>query len=378
MNNTEYYDRLGVSKDASQDEIKRAYRKMSKKYHPDINKEPGAEEKYKEVQEAYETLSDDQKRAAYDQYGPDGANAGFGGQGGFGGLDGGAGFGGFEDIFSSFFGGGASRNPNAPRQGDDLQYRVNLSFEEAVFGAEKEVHYNREATCKTCSGSGAKPGTSPVTCGRCHGQGVINVDTQTPLGVMRRQVTCDVCHGTGQEIKDPCQTCHGTGHEKQSHKVSVKIPAGVETGQQIRLAGQGEAGFNGGPYGDLFVIINVNPSDKFTRDGSTIYYTLNISFVQAALGDTVEVPTVHGNVEMTIPAGTQTGKTFRLKGKGAPRLRGGSQGDQHVTVKIVTPTKLNDAQKEALLAFAKASGDEKIAPQKKGFFNKVKDALEDL
>lgn len=377
MNNTEYYDRLGVSKDASQDEIKRAYRKMSKKYHPDINKEPGAEEKYKEVQEAYETLSDDQKRAAYDQYGPDGAN-GFGGQGGFGGFDGGAGFGGFEDIFSSFFGGGATRNPNAPRQGDDLQYRVNLSFEEAIFGAEKEVHYNREATCKTCSGSGAKPGTSPVTCGRCHGQGVINVDTQTPLGMMRRQVTCDVCHGTGQEIKEPCQTCHGTGHEKQSHKVSVKIPAGVETGQQIRLAGQGEAGFNGGPYGDLFVIINVNPSDKFTRDGSTIYYTLNISFVQAALGDTVEVPTVHGNVEMTIPAGTQTGKTFRLKGKGAPRLRGGSQGEQHVTVKIVTPTKLNDAQKEALLAFAKASGDEKIAPQKKGFFNKVKDALEDL
>ena len=377
MNNTEYYDRLGVSKDASQDEIKRAYRKMSKKYHPDINKEPGAEEKYKEVQEAYETLSDDQKRAAYDQYGPDGAN-GFGGQGGFGGFDGGAGFGGFEDIFSSFFGGGATRNPNAPRQGDDLQYRVNLSFEEAIFGAEKEVHYNREATCKTCSGSGAKPGTSPVTCGRCHGQGVINVDTQTPLGMMRRQVTCDVCHGTGQEIKEPCQTCHGTGHEKQSHKVSVKIPAGVETGQQIRLAGQGEAGFNGGPYGDLFVIINVNPSDKFTRDGSTIYYTLNISFVQAALGDTVEVPTVHGNVEMTIPAGTQTGKTFRLKGKAAPRLRGGSQGDQHVTVKIVTPTKLNDAQKEALLAFAKASGDEKIAPQKKGFFNKVKDALEHL
>ena len=377
MNNTEYYDRLGLSKDASQDEIKRAYRKLSKKYHPDINKEPGAEEKYKEILEAYETLSDAQKRAAYDQYGPDGAN-GFGGQGSFGGFDGGAGFGGFEDIFSSFFGGGATRNPNAPRQGDDLQYRVNLSFEEAVFGAEKEIHYNREVTCKTCSGSGAKPGTSPVTCGRCHGHGVINVDTQTPLGMMRRQVTCDVCHGTGQEIKDPCQTCRGTGREKQSHTVSVKIPAGVETGQQIRLAGQGEAGFNGGPYGDLFVVINVNPSDKFTRDGSTIYYTLNISFVQAALGDTVEVPTVHGNVEMVIPAGTQTGKTFRLKGKGAPRLRGGSQGDQLVTVKIVTPTKLNNAQKEALLAFAKASGDEKVAPQKKGFFNKVKDVFVDL
>ena len=377
MNNTEYYERLGVSKIASQDEIKKAYRKMSKKYHPDVNKDANAEDKYKEIQEAYETVGDEQKRAAYDQYGPDGAN-GFGGQGSFGGFDGGAGFGGFEDIFSSFFGGGATRNPNAPRQGDDLQYRVNLSFEEAVFGAEKEIHYNREVTCKTCSGSGAKPGTSPVTCGRCHGHGVINVDTQTPLGMMRRQVTCDVCHGTGQEIKDPCPTCRGTGREKQSHTVSVKIPAGVETGQQIRLAGQGEAGFNGGPYGDLFVVINVNPSDKFTRDGSTIYYTLNISFVQAALGDTVEVPTVHGNVEMVIPAGTQTGKTFRLKGKGAPRLRGGSQGDQLVTVKIVTPTKLNDAQKEALLAFAKASGDEKVAPQKKGFFDKVKDVLEDL
>ena len=222
MNNTEYYDRLGVSKDASQDEIKRAYRKLSKKYHPDINKEAGAEDKYKEVQEAYETLSDEQKRAAYDQYGAAGANGGFGGgAGGFGGFDG-SGFGGFEDIFSSFFGGGASRNPNAPRQGDDLQYRVNLRFEEAIFGAEKEIKYNREATCRTCDGSGAKPGTSPVTCGRCHGSGVINVDTQTPLGMMRRQVTCDVCHGRGKEIKSPCETCHGTGHEKQAHSVKVK------------------------------------------------------------------------------------------------------------------------------------------------------------
>jgi len=375
----DYYEILGVQKGASDDEIKKAYRKLSKKYHPDINKEADADQKFKEVSEAYEILSDAQKRAAYDQYGHAGTDPNFGG-GGFGGFSGAGGFGGFEDIFESFFGGGGGRrmDPNAPRQGEDLQYTINLSFEEAIFGVEREVSYNREATCRTCSGSGAKPGTSPVTCGRCHGHGVINVDTQTPLGMMRRQVTCDVCHGTGQEIKEPCQTCHGTGHEKQSHKVSVKIPAGVETGQQIRLAGQGEAGFNGGPYGDLFVVINVNPSDKFTRDGSTIYYTLNISFVQAALGDTVEVPTVHGNVEMVIPAGTQTGKTFRLKGKGAPRLRGGSQGDQLVTVKIVTPTKLNDAQKEALLAFAKASGDEKVAPQKKGFFNKVKDVLEDL
>lgn len=379
MNNTEFYDRLGVSKDASQDEIKKAYRKMSKKYHPDINKEPGTEEKYKEVQEAYETLGDEQKRAAYDQYGAAGANGDFGGgAGGFGGFDGGgAGFGGFEDIFSSFFGGGGGmRNPNAPRQGDDLQYRVNLSFEEAVFGVEKEVAYNRESTCSTCSGTGAKPGTSPVTCSRCHGSGVINVDTQTPLGMMRRQVTCDVCHGTGKEIKEPCHTCHGTGHERKTHKVSVKIPAGVETGQQIRLQGQGEAGFNGGPYGDLFVIINVLPSKQFERNGSTIYYNMNISFVQAALGDTVEVPTVHGDVEMTIPAGTQTGKTFRLKGKGAPKLRGGGQGDQHVTVNIVTPIKLNDAQVEALKNFAAAGGDKVVNPKKKGFFNKMKDAFD--
>lgn len=378
MNNTEFYDCLGVSKDASQDEIKKAYRKMSKKYHPDINKEPGAEEKYKEVQEAYETLGDEQKRAAYDQYGAAGANGGFGGgTGGFDGFNGGAGFGGFEDIFSSFFGGGgATRNPNAPRQGDDLQYRVDLTFEEAVFGVEKEVSYNREATCETCSGTGAKPGTSPVTCSRCHGQGVINVDTQTPLGMMRRQVTCDVCHGTGKEIKDPCPTCHGSGHEKKSHKVSVKIPAGVETGQQIRLQGQGEAGFNGGPYGDLFVIIKVLPSKEFERDGSTIYYSMNISFVQAALGDTVEVPTVHGKVELTIPAGTQTGKTFRLRGKGAPKLRGGGQGDQHVTVNIVTPTKLNPAQVAALKDFAKAGGDKPVTLKKKGLFDKAKDFFE--
>ncbi|MDQ0222916.1 molecular chaperone DnaJ [Streptococcus moroccensis] len=376
MNNTEYYDRLGVSKNASADEIKKAYRKMSKKYHPDINKEAGAEQKYKDVQEAYETLSDDQKRAAYDQYGPAGANGGFGGGGFNGGFDGG-GFGGFEDIFSSFFGGGgATRNPNAPRQGDDLQYRVNVKFEEAIFGTEKEVKYNREASCHTCHGSGAKPGTSPVTCGRCHGSGVINVDTQTPLGMMRRQVTCDVCHGRGQEIKDPCQTCHGSGHEKQAHSVNVKIPAGIETGQQIRLAGQGEAGFNGGPYGDLYVVVNVLASDKFERNGTTILYNLDISFVQATLGDTVDIPTVHGDVEMTIPAGTQTGKRFRLRGKGAPQLRGNGQGDQFVTVNIVTPTKLNDRQKEALKAFAEASGESVQPGKKKGFFESIKDALE--
>jgi len=332
MNNTEFYDRLGVSKNASQDEIKKAYRKLSKKYHPDINKEPGAEEKYKEVQEAYETLSDEQKRAAYDQYGAAGANGGFGGAGGFGGFDGAGGFGGFEDIFSSFFGGGgSSRNPNAPRQGDDLQYRVNLTFEEAIFGTEKEVKYNRESSCHTCNGSGAKPGTSPVTCGRCHGSGVINVDTQTPLGMMRRQVTCDVCHGRGKEIKDPCTTCHG--------------------------------------------IVSVEASDKFEREGTTIFYKLNLNIVQATLGDTVDIPTVHGDVELVIPEGTQTGKRFRLRGKGAPSLRGGAVGDQYVTVNVVTSTGLNERQKAALKEFA-AAGDLKVNPKKKGFFDHIKDAFE--
>lgn len=378
MNNTEFYERLGVSKDASADEIKKAYRKMSKQYHPDLNKDAGAEQKYKDIQEAYETLSDSQKRAAYDQYGAAGAQGGFGGfggQGGFGGFDS-SGFGGFEDIFSSFFGGGgATRNPNAPRQGDDLQYRVDLSFEEAIFGVEKEVKYNREASCQTCQGSGAKPGTQPVICGKCHGSGRIAVDQRTPLGMMRTQATCDVCHGSGQEIKSPCQTCHGSGHEKQAHKVTVKIPAGVETGQQVRLQGQGEAGYNGGPYGDLYVVVSVRSSDKFERNGTTIHYRLDLSFVQAALGDTVQVPTVHGDVDLVIPEGTQTGKKFRLKGKGAPSLRGGIQGDQYVTVNVVTPTKLNDQQKAALQAFAEASGTQ-VHPKRKGIFNKMKDVFD--
>ncbi|AYG01351.1 molecular chaperone DnaJ [Lactococcus allomyrinae] len=379
MNNSEFYERLGVDKNASQDEIKKAYRKMSKKYHPDLNKESGAEQKYKEVQEAYETLSDDQKRAAYDQYGEAGANGfgagsgGFGGQGGFSGFGGAGGFGGFEDIFSSFFGGGGAQvNPNAPRQGDDLQYRINLKFEEAIFGVEKEVKYNREELCHTCGGEGAKPGTHAETCHKCGGRGTINVVHDTPLGRMQSQQTCDVCHGTGKEIKEPCPTCHGTGHEKAAHTVKVKVPAGVESGQQMRLQGQGDAGTNGGPYGDLYVRFQVEASDKFERDGSEIYYKMPLEFVQAALGDEVEVPTVHGNVKLKIPAGTQTGANFRLKGKGAPKLRGSGNGDQYVIVNIITPKNMNTAQKEALQTFAKVSGVDISGNGKKGFFDKFK------
>ena len=333
MNNTEYYERLGISKSASQDEIKKAYRKLSKQYHPDINKEAGAEDKYKEIQEAYETLGDEQKRAAYDQYGAAGANGGFGGGGGFGGFDGfsSGGFGGFDDIFSSFFGGGgAQSNPNAPRQGQDLQYRMKLKFEEAIFGIEKEIKYTRDQACHTCHGNGAKPGTQPVTCSKCGGRGQVQVARDTPLGRVMTTATCDVCHGTGK------------------------------------------AGVNQGPYGDLYVVFDVAASDKFERDGSDIFYDMPLEFVQAALGDEVEVPTVHGNVKLKIPAGTQTGQNFRLRGKGAPKLRGTGNGDQHVIVNIVTPKKLNDAQKEALTAFAKASGQSVSAQKSEGFFDKLK------
>ncbi|NAB27129.1 molecular chaperone DnaJ [Enterococcus durans] len=378
----DYYEVLGLAKGASEDEIKKAYRKLSKKYHPDINKEPDAEEKFKEVSEAYEILSDPQKRAAYElyghagtdpNYGAGGAGGGFGG--GFGGFSGG-GFGGFEDIFDSFFGGGGRTvDPNAPRQGADLQYTVDLSFEEAIFGVEKEIKYNREEVCHTCNGNGAKPGTQPTTCHKCHGAGTINVERQTPLGRVMSRQTCDVCHGTGKEIKDPCPTCHGSGHEKKAHSVKVNVPAGVEEGQQMRLAGQGEAGENGGPFGDLYVIFRVEESDIFDRDGSEIYYELPLSFVQAALGDEVQVPTVHGDVKLKIPAGTQTGTNFRLRGKGAPKLRGGATGDQHVKVKLITPKNLNEQQREALRAFAEAGGMKVEEQQEDGFFDKVKDAF---
>ncbi|AQP53029.1 molecular chaperone DnaJ [Vagococcus penaei] len=380
MAKRDFYDVLGVSKTASEDEIKKAYRKLSKKYHPDINKEADAENKFKEISEAFEVLSDPQKRAAYDQYGHSSTDPNFGAGGGFGGgfSDfGGGGFGGFEDIFESFFGGGGGRSNSATaaRQGSDLQYTLDLTFNEAIFGLEKNIRYNREDECVTCGGSGAKPGTHPETCPKCQGAGSINVERQTPLGRMMSRQTCDECHGTGKIIKEKCETCHGSGRMMKSHSVKVTVPAGVESGQQMRLAGQGEAGYNGGPYGDLFVIFRVEESPIFERDGSEIYYNQKISFAQATLGDEVEVPTVHGRVKLKIPAGTQTGTTFRLKGKGAPRLRGNSNGDQHVTVTIETPTDLNDAQKQALRDFVIASGGKAVVEQEEGFFDKMKDAF---
>ncbi|TPR40725.1 molecular chaperone DnaJ [Apilactobacillus micheneri] len=384
MAEKDYYGLLGISKDASQDDIKHAYRKMSKKYHPDINKAPGAEKKFKEINEAYEVLSDPQKRQNYDQFGSaDGpAGGGFGGAGGsgggFGGFGGfgGTGGGGFDDIFSQFFGGGgqrARRDPNAPKPGRDLQYQMSIKFEDAIFGKKTTIKYNRQAQCNTCKGSGAKPGTKPETCHNCSGSGYVISVQNTPLGRMQTQHPCPVCNGTGKEIKEKCPTCGGSGHKQESHEVEVNIPAGVDDGQQMRLQNQGEAGTNGGPYGDLFIIFQVKPSKDFERHGYNLDYNQPISFVQATLGSEIDVKTVYGDVKLNIPAGTQSGTTFRLRGKGVQRLNSSSKGDQLVHVKIDTPKSLNRDQKQALRAFAEASGEKGY--KNGGFFEKMKDAI---
>ncbi|MBP1914832.1 molecular chaperone DnaJ [Lederbergia galactosidilyticus] len=372
MSKRDYYDVLGVSKDTPKDEIKKAYRRLSKKYHPDINKEPGADEKFKEITEAYEVLSDDQKRAQYDQFGHDGPQ-GFGGGGGFGGASD-FGFGGFEDIFNTFFGGGGRRDPNAPRQGADLQYTMTLTFEEAVFGKETVIEIPREETCDTCHGSGAKPGTSPETCSHCNGSGQLNVEQNTPFGRIVNRRVCQYCQGTGKIIKDKCTTCGGDGKVKKRKKINVKIPKGIDEGQQMRVAGEGEPGTKGGPAGDLYVVFHVKNHEFFERDGDDIYCEMPITFAQAALGDEIEVPTLYGKVKLKIPVGTQTGTTFRLRGKGVPNVRGYGTGDQHVQVKVITPTKLTEQQKQLLRDFAELSGnipDE----QHESFFDKVKRAF---
>ncbi len=372
LSKRDYYEVLGVSKSASKDEIKKAYRKLSKKYHPDINKEADADEKFKEVKEAYEVLSDDAKRSQYDQFGHTDPNQGFGG-GGFGG----GGFGGFEDIFETFFGGGGSRrrDPNAPRQGADLQYTMTLSFEEAVFGKETDIEIPREETCDTCHGSGAKPGTKPETCKHCNGSGQLNVEQNTPFGRIVNRRVCHHCSGTGKEIKHKCSTCGGTGKVKKRRKIHVKIPAGIDDGQQLRVSGQGEPGINGGPAGDLYVVFHVRSHEFFERDEDDIYCEMPITFVQAALGDEIEVPTLHGKVKLKVPAGTQTGTKFRLRGKGVPNVRGYGVGDQHVIMRIVTPTKLTEKQKQLLQEFAEISGKVPQGDQEEGFFSKVKRAF---
>ncbi|WP_288488563.1 molecular chaperone DnaJ [uncultured Limosilactobacillus sp.] len=378
-----YYDILGVKKDASEKEINRAYRKLAAKYHPDINHEPGAEEKFKKINEAHEVLSDPQKRAQYDQFGSAGPNAGAGqGFGGFGSQQGYGDFAGgdFGDIFSQFFGGGGRRqaDPTAPRQGRDLQYSMTLDFMDAIFGKTTTIKYERDAQCDVCKGSGAKPGKSPETCSRCHGSGVILTVRRTPLGNIQTQTTCPECNGTGKIIKpeDQCTKCHGSGHIHERHELEVKVPAGIDDGQQMRLEHQGDAGENGGPYGDLYIVFRVTPSREFRRDGSTIYVDQDISFAQAALGDEVKVKTVHGDVNLKIPAGTQSETNFRLRGKGVPHLNGNGNGDEHVTVHVHTPKSLNKRQKEAMMAFAAASGED-VKGVKKTVLDKLRDAFED-
>lgn len=368
----DYYEVLGVSKNATKDEIKKAYRKLSKKYHPDLNKEPDAAEKFKEINEAYEVLSDDQKRAQYDQFGHAGVNGqggGFSG-GGFGDF---GGFGGFEDIFDTFFGGGSRRrrDPNAPRKGDDLQYRMNISFEDAVFGKQTEIEIPREEECDTCHGSGAKPGTSPKTCDKCNGTGQISQAIETPLGRIVNRRTCGSCHGNGKIIVEKCPTCAGKGRVQKRKKIKITIPEGIDDGQQLRVAGQGEPGINGGPPGDLYIVFKVGKHPYFVREGDDIYYDLKITFPQAALGDEIEVPTIHGKVKFRIPPGTQSGAQFRIKDKGVKNVHGYGRGHQYVNVKVITPTKLTERQKQLLREFAEISGDIP-EEQSSSLFDKIK------
>ncbi|MCO7126344.1 molecular chaperone DnaJ [Sporolactobacillus shoreicorticis] len=369
MSKRDYYEILGVSKDASKEEIKKAFRKLARKYHPDVNKDADAPEKFKEVSKAYETLSDPQKRAQYDQFGEADPNqGGFGGAQGFSGAD----FGGFGDIFDQIFNGGSRRrDPNAPRQGSDLQYEMSITFEEAAFGKSTDIRIPKEETCTTCHGTGAKPGTKPVQCSHCHGTGQLNQEQNTPFGRIVNRRVCPYCHGTGKIIKNPCGTCAGTGKMKVNKKIEVKIPAGIDDGQQIRLSGQGEPGVNGGPSGDLYIVFSVKPHKYYQRAGDDVLLEVPLNFAQAALGDEIEVPTLYGKVKLRIPAGTQTGTKFRLRGKGIKNVRGYGQGDEHVTVKIVTPKHLSNEEKAVFKKLAELSGN-KISEDDEGILGKMK------
>lgn len=371
MSKRDYYDVLGISKDADEQEIKKAYRKLARQYHPDVNKEDDAEEKFIEIKDAYDTLSDPQKRSNYDRFGHEDPNQGFGGGGaGAGGFGGG-----FGDIFDMFFGGGASRDPNAPRQGADLQYTMTLTFKEAAFGKDTEIEIPKEENCETCGGDGAKPGTEKRTCRQCGGQGQMNVEQNTPFGRVVNRRVCDRCSGSGVEVEEKCPTCNGNGRIRRNKKINIHIPEGVDHGQQIRVSGQGEPGANGGPPGDLFVVFNVQPHEFFERDGDDVYCEMPLTFVQVTLGDEIEVPTLRGKVKLKIPAGTQSGTKFRLRNKGINNVHGRGQGDQHVKVQVVTPKKLTDRQKELLREFAEISGDEETDEQHGNFFDRVKRAF---
>ena len=374
----DFYEVLGVDKSASEADIKKAYRQAAKKYHPDLN--PGdkeAEKKFKEAAEAYEVLSDADKKARYDQFGHAGVDPNFNaGGGGFsGGFSGFSDFGDLGDIFGQFFGGGFSggrrSNPNAPRRGSDQEIVLNLSFEEAAKGCTKKVKYQKINTCEECSGSGAKKGTSKKTCSKCGGTGRINVTQRTPFGAVQTQTTCDMCGGKGSVIETPCSNCNGTGRIRKTVEKEINIPAGIDDGQTLNVRGAGDSGINGGPSGDLHIIISVRPHPIFEREGYNVFCSIPITFSEAALGAEIIVPTLDGKVKFAIHEGTQPGDEFKLKGKGIQRLNGVGRGDQYVKVILEVPKNLSKQSKEALKQFESLQ-DKKNYKERNGFFEKLK------
>jgi molecular chaperone DnaJ len=371
MDKRDYYEVLGVERTADKEAIKRSFRKLAQKYHPDVNKSPEAETVFKEINEAYQVLSDDQRRAAYDRFGHagvQGPNGGYGDGGGFGDLNSI-----FEEIFGNFSGfSGGGRSRNGPRRGADLRADVTLTFEEAAFGVDRELDVPRLELCDRCDGRGAEPPTSPVTCSRCNGAGEIQQRQVSPLfGTVITATPCPNCNGAGEVIPSPCKKCNGQKRVRVMRKLNVKIPAGVDNGTRIRLAGEGEAGQFGGPIGNLYVVINVEAHPYLVRDGFDLHYELPINFAQAALGATVKIPTLDNKEEMLeIPAGTQTGRTFTKRGLGIPRLQRSGRGDMLITVRVVTPTNLSPEQKELLRALGKTFGDS-AGDQQKGFFDRI-------
>lgn len=373
----DFYEVLGIEKGASDDEIKKAYRKMAKKYHPDLNKgDASAEQMFKDVNEAYSVLSDPQKKARYDQYGHAGVDPNYGAGGG--GFSGNMDFGDISDIFSSFFGGGfggGSSRRNAPIQGEDREVRVNLSFEEAVFGCSKNIKFTRIEACPDCNGSGAAKGTTPETCSACSGSGQVRVQQRTPFGVMQTQKTCDKCGGKGKTVKTPCQKCSGNGYIRKNKDFTVTIPAGIDDGQSMTLRGQGDAGRNGGQSGDLYVTVSVAKHSIFKREGMNVYCDVPITFTEAALGAKINIPTLEGTEEYTIPEGTQPGTVFTLKNRGITEIRGTRRGNLAFRAVVEVPKNLSQKQKDLLTEFAETCGD-KNNQQKKSFFEKLKDLKE--
>ena len=367
----DYYAILGLDRNASAEDVKKAFRRLAMQYHPDRNKEPGAEQKFKEINQAYEVLSDPDKRAAYDRFGHAGVSGAMGGTG-FEGFN----FGGFGDIFDAFFGGAATRQRRGPQRGADLRTSITLDFEEAIFGAEREIEITRNEVCTTCDGQGAEPGSKPERCPSCGGTGEIHRVQQSIFGQFRNISTCERCRGEGKIVTNPCTTCRGSGRQRKSRRLMVKIPPGVDHGQPIRLTGEGDAGAGGGSPGSLYVVVNVRPHPHFRRDEDDIIYELPLNVAQAALGAEVTVPTVDGEAKLTVPPGTQSDRVFVLPGKGVPHLRGGGRGDEYVRVVVVTPANLTKEQKRLFEELAESLGTP-VRPHQdeaeKSFFDRIKE-----